>query len=207
MHAVHANKPMAEIVEAHPELRAAIGCFEFPGIRPEAKVGFNFEHVSATGAVDFPTRESTRHINPIVRSERWMTDSKLTRIARVKASEHDLAHIGAAIAVCILQKENIRRASDKETAAPGHDAVGKREAICKYSALVITPIAVGIFKQSNDAYRRFVWSGPRGITTIFDDKQSPSFIESYCDRISNDWLRGTQFEAQPRLSLEPANSV
>src|SRR2546421_2167894 len=105
MHAVHANKPMAEIVEAHPELRAAIGCFEFPGIRPEAKVGFNFDHVSATGAADFPTRESTRHINPIVRSERRMAHAKLRRIARLKASEHDLAHICATIAVCILQIE------------------------------------------------------------------------------------------------------
>src|SRR5438132_6455019 len=143
MDAVHADEAMAEIVEAHPELRPAIGDFEFPGVGPEAHVRPRFHGVGVSRTVDFSARQPAGDIDPVVGAEYRMADAKLTGIAGVEAGENNLAHIRVAITLSILQINNVGGAGDENATAPRHDAVGEGEAVGEDGAFVVTTIAVG----------------------------------------------------------------
>src|SRR5689334_1823532 len=93
MHAIHADETVTEIVEVHPELRPAIGSFEFPCVGSETEIAFDVNCISIAGPVDLSASQSAGHINPIVWPKCGMAHPKLSRVARVKAGEHDLAQI------------------------------------------------------------------------------------------------------------------
>src|SRR5437660_5051305 len=190
VHAIHANEAMTEIIEAHPELRTAISGLEFPCVGPEAEIAFDFNCISIAEPMDLPPGQATRHINPIVRTERGMTDAKLRGIARVKPGQHNFAHVCPAIAVCILEIKDVWSARDQKTTAPWHDSVWKSEAVGEDGPFVVTSVAVCIFEQRNNSCGRFARTRPCRVAPIFHDKQSPGFIKSHCDRIEDNWLSG-----------------
>src|SRR5439155_12416837 len=132
--------------------------------------------------------QSAGEIYPVVGAKCRMADAKLTGVAGIEAGENNLAHIGAPVAIGILQINEVGRAGDEQAAAPRHDAVREGEAVGKDSASVVMAIAVGIFEERDDSGGRLAGTGACGIASILHDKQSSQFIEDHGHWINDNWL-------------------
>src|SRR5205085_4962418 len=128
---------------------------------------------------DFPAGQTAGDVNPIVGAEGGMADAQLRGVAVVEAGENDAALVRAAIAVRVLQKDYVWRASDEHTAAPTHDAVWKSQAVGEHRSFIKAAIAIGIFEQRDDAGRRLAFAGASGIAAIFDNIEAARFVERH----------------------------
>src|SRR4051812_26576177 len=183
LNAVHANEAMSKIIEAHAELRSAIGSFEVPGIGTKTNIGLRCD--SATrGArlVNFAAGQAARDIDPIIWAQRWMTHTKLGRVAVLETGQDDATNIRPAITVSIFEKNNIGRASHEKAAAPGHDAIRERQAVCENRSLLVATIAIDVFEQGDDSSGGLARSWTSRIAAIFDDVEATAFIEGHCHR-------------------------
>ena len=89
--------------------------------------------VGAACQVDFP-----------IPTERWSADANLRGFCRHETGQHDAPFIRDAVAVVVLQIQNIRGARDKDAAAPDDDAVGIGQAGGKLAATIIAAVAIRI---------------------------------------------------------------
>ena len=85
-----------------------------------------------------------RAVDPIVETP-GQTVQKALHVAAAKTGKDDLSHVCAAVAVCILAKQDIRRGADEHSTVVANYGGRPGEPIDKHAALVEMAVAVGIF--------------------------------------------------------------
>ena len=119
--------------------------------------------------------------------------------------EHDLPEIGDAVAVPILQIDEIRLEADVDAAVVGDHGRGIAQPVGEDAALVEAAVAVDILQQADpaDALVEHQVGARLGlIPAHFDDVEAPVFVERHLDRIDDHGLVGDELEAEPFLDAE-----
>ena len=70
-----------------------------------------------------------------------------------ETSKQDFLQVSLPIAVCIFGIEDIWSGGDQHTFLPGKNSVGERNSIKKQGRLVIDPVAVGVFEETDSSSR------------------------------------------------------
>ena len=132
-----------------------------------------------------------------------MTHSNLCRLGRVKAGQHHPSLVGHAIAICILEVVNVRRAGHEDPALPEKNPVGITQAGCEFGAAIVTTVAVGILQHGDSALGRGLFSvqGIR-IAPVLHHIESPVLVEGKGHRVDDEGFRRHQFDPEARFELE-----
>ena len=135
------DKAMAPIIHGQPKLRGTGFGFKESAIQAKAKIsaqngdrrwliGRRREHVPPWER-DVAPLAVVGGINPVVDTKPEIRDAALGIDQRKSSKEH-FAHISLAIAVGILQVQNVRRSRDDQSPLPGEHAGHLQEIVGKY---------------------------------------------------------------------------
>src|ERR1700722_17550170 len=105
------------------------------------------------GRGNFGDGQARGQVNPIVDVQDGMADSELRRGEVLKTFENDLFDVRDPSAFGVFKIIKIRRAGDKDTALPAHDAIRESKPIREDCALIIMAVVMGVFEQNDLAYR------------------------------------------------------
>ncbi len=97
--------------------------------------------------------------------------------AEREAFEHDLTHVGSAVAVGILEKNEFRRRGDKNTSIPCANRGGKTQVLRKNRAAVHLPIMICVFQQADRAARLALRTEAIRVIAHLDDIHSARGVE------------------------------
>ena len=104
---------------------------------------------------------------------------RVWRVVAGKAAEDHFAHVGDAIAVRILEIENVRRGTDEHAAVPADDRSRPRHVLREDGALVETPVAIAVLQQSHAPE---LFGTALRIVAHLDDVEPPVLVEAHGHR-------------------------
>ena len=122
-----------------------------------------------------------------------------------EAGEHDLPEVGDAVAIPILQVDEIRLETDVDAAVVGDHGRGIAQLVREDAALVEAAVAVDVFQQADaaDALVEHQVGARLGlIPAHFDDVEPAVFVERHLDRIHDHGLVRDELEAESLLDAE-----
>ena len=204
--AVRADEAPPEAVEAQPELPAPTRRFKHQRVGIEASVGRREVYrrtLRVLGRNHFSAHETRRDVDFSVEPEHRAAHAQLRGLARIETREHDAALIGNAVAIVILEINNIRRARDEDSAAPNRDAVGITQSGRELRALVEAPVAIGVLQQRDAPQARRGLAVDRiGIAAPLDDVEPAALVERHRHRRDDERLGGDELDARAGFDLE-----
>src|ERR1043165_4859866 len=103
---------------------------------------------------DFSAIQSARDIELSVEAKRRMTHAQLCRLRNVEAGQYHALFVRHAVAVGVLQIENIWRRRHEHAAAPERDPVHVAQAGGKLRPLVEASITIRILEQRDSPFCR-----------------------------------------------------
>ena len=202
--AVAANEFAPVVVEAEPVLAAAaLGAqVERARVKGEIAPAQFKRRVRPAPCRDRAAIATRRAMDAMVQApgetiEQLLNVEPLHPLA--KPGEHPLALIRHAIAVCVLEINNVRRRAHEHAALPADDRRRPRQSLGEYRALVEAPVAVRVFEQP-DAPQLFV--ATLRVVAHLDDEQPPIFIKRHRDGIDDERFGGGEFDAEAGFDLE-----
>ena len=204
-HSVHADEAIPEDIEAHAILGLPVDELDLEGLRVETNIRRHLERrtLRMRGTRDRAAAEPCGEVDLAVPgSDGRRIHPQLRAACRGEAGEQDLALIGHAVAVVILQKEHIRRAGDDDPAAPGQHAVGEGQPIRKDGPLVHASVSVGILEQGDDARGLLPFLRSDRVAAVLSHEESSFGIKGDGARRDHQRLGGDEFDAQPRDDFE-----
>src|SRR5439155_15790213 len=146
---VRADEALAPVVEREPELaEAADRLAPVVGeVEPEVHAAdVDGLVVGPPAPLDFAAALAVRDGDPVVDPEGRMADAELW-IPGGEALEERLADVGLAVAVGILQIEDVRRRGDDDAALPWSDAVGHEESVGEDRARFVEAVAILVLEE------------------------------------------------------------
>ena len=211
--AVGADELVPHAVEREPVLAAAAGRDHLQRRGIEGKVA-PAQRQCASPCASWTTRHTGaaaagRAVNTVVHAPFERVEQAL-HVAASEARKDVLLLVGFAIAVGVLEIEDVRRSADKHTAVVAGDRGGPRQPVGVDRALVELAVFVGVHQQPNLAEILVVVFR---IAAHFDDKQSPVLVEGHRDRIGDQRFGGDLFDAKAGsatvnvFSASPVGSV
>jgi hypothetical protein len=123
-------------------------------------------------------RALVREVNPVVQA----VQRRVHAVLRVRAREacEDLAlEVRLAVAVRVLEIEDIRRVGDDNPALPPHEARGQTETVGKNRALVGASVPIAVLQQDDASGAAHV----ERIAVHFDDVRAAVFVHLHRDGI------------------------
>ena len=119
---------------------------------------------------------------------------QLVRVVAAEAGDDDLALVGLAVAVGVLQEENVGRVGDPHAAVADGDARGNVQSVGEDGELVDLAVAVGVF-QDLDAVAARPGRVPRIFEALGDPDPAP-LVERHGDRIDDVGLGRDQLDVK-----------
>ena len=147
-------------------------------------------------------------VNAIVQPPRQAVHERLAvqPIALVaEAGEHDLPEVGDAVAVPILQIDDVGLEADVDAAVVGKHRRRIAEPVREDGALVEPSVAVGVLEQADaaDALVEHQVGARLGLVPAhLDDVEPAVFVERHLDRIDDQRLVGDELEPESLLDAE-----
>ena len=147
-------------------------------------------------------------VNAVVQAPRQAVHERLAvePVALVaEAGEHDLPEVGHAVAVPILQVDEVGLETDVDAAVIGDHGRGIAQLVREDAALVEAAVAVDVLQQPDpaDALVEHQVGARLGlIPAHFDDVQPAVLVERHLDRIDHHGLVRDQLEAESFLDAE-----
>ena len=173
MHAIHAMETIPRVVECLPELPAPADRFDLERERIEARVRADFDGgpfgMFRRRNLARP-RQPAGEVNPTVRTKDRMTHTQLRRRVGVEARQQHAAFVRPPVAIFVLQKEHVRRASDDESAVPGRETVRKGQALGEHRPMIHAPVTIGVVQTGDHSGGRLAGPGASGITAVLGDE-------------------------------------
>jgi hypothetical protein len=123
-------------------------------------------------------------------------------VALREPREDDLADVGLAVAIGVLEEPDVRRGRDEDAAPPGHDARRVRDLVHEEADAVDLAVAIRVLQQPDPAGRR-----PEGVVRHLGDVDAPVLVEGHRDRVHHIRLRGDEVDAEARLEPERLQRV
>ncbi|MBA4105298.1 MAG: hypothetical protein C0485_06035 [Pirellula sp.] len=120
-------------------------------------------------------------------------------VMRPKSSKCDLADLGLAIAIHVLEVQNLRRRRDEDAAVVAEDRRRPAKSVGVDRAPLEAAVMVGVFEQAdptNPVVRVLA------VAEHFHDEESPMFVEVDGHRIGDLRLNGGLFEGETKLHFE-----
>src|SRR6056297_2868318 len=150
-------KPVAPVIPIPTKLRGTAECID------RAVVGL-YSKVATADVMRFPRRNgrdlvvgtvaammaAAGAMDPVVQAPAQTIDTQLL-IAFQKSFVQSLLVVGFAVAIGVLQVNDLWRGGHQNTIAPNQDARGKRQAIGKQHRCLIKPIAILVGQFANTA--------------------------------------------------------
>ncbi len=96
----------------------------------------------------------------------------------------------------------MRRRGHQDPAAPGHDAVGKRDVVGEDRLVFIAAAAVPVFEDADAALEGLARRRAVGIVAHLDDPELAVFVEGHGHGTFQVRLGGDQFDPQPGSHAE-----
>jgi hypothetical protein len=198
----------SEVVDVLAELRGAIDGLVFAGIRIDAEIATEIEGriLGATWAGDPTSGQAGGEVYPAIGTEEGTIDAELGGLVGGEPGEDHLADLGVAIAVGVLEPEEIGGAGDEETAAPGEETVGEGKVGGEVGAMVPVAAAGGI-GEAGDATEGRAIGGAGGIAAIFGDVEGSGFIPGEGAGSGDQRFSGDEFEGEIGIGLEAAEGA
>ena len=211
--AVAAHKLAAEAVEGQAVLPAARLGLEAHAARVETEVASaQIERRAGVGSSGFhgvAADGAGRAVDAIVEAPVQRVDERLhvePRRAAAETGEDYLALVRLAVAIRILQPEDVGRRADEDAAAVADDRGGPRQVVGKDGGLVELAVAVRVFEQPDaPRVRRLV--APLGVVNHLDHEEPAVLVEGHRDRAVDERFAGDEFEAKTLLHLEGRRRV
>jgi hypothetical protein len=143
-----------------------------------------------------------REVDPVVEAVERRVDPML-RVRHRKARDQHLAVIGLAVAVSILEIEDVGSGCDDDAAPPAHDAGRQHQPIGEHGALVGTSVAVCVFEQLHASRG----SGVHGIARHLQNEPAAVLVDVHGDRRLDVRLGRHQIDAEARVEPESRQRV
>jgi hypothetical protein len=119
------------------------------------------------------------------------------------ACKNHFLFIGDAVVVRVLEIEQVRHGTDKESAPITMDGRGPAQALGKNGRLVKTAVAIGVFQSSDLSAVLFALR----IIVHLEDEEPPVLVEGHRDGIGEQRFGGDEFEAKPFPELEGVQGI
>ena len=119
------------------------------------------------------------------------------RIALREAAQQHVPPVRPAVAVCVLEVEEVGRRRRQQTPPPGQDRIRHAEIVREQAALVPPSVAVAV-REFDDPRRAF----HVGIARQFEHEDAPAIVEGEVDRVDRYRLGRREFEPERRVELE-----
>ncbi len=152
-------------------------------------------HVTAVAAIDA--------MNAIVKPPAQSVHVAVGHAER-EPFQHHFAHVGLAVAVGVLQKNDLRRGGDQHSAAPGGDGSGETQPLGKEDTAVDFPVAIGVLEQTDRATGTAVRAEAVGVIAHLDHVQATLFVKGERHRIDHVRFTGEQGHFQRRMQFVAA---
>jgi hypothetical protein len=121
-----------------------------------------------------------------------------------EAGEDGLAHVGLAVAVGVLEVEDVGGGPDEHAAVVAEDGRGPGELVGVDGALVEPPVAVGVFEQADGAE---VLGGLFGVVDHLDDEHPAVLVEVDRDGAVDERLGRDLFDVEAGEGFEGCEGV
>ena len=115
----------------------------------------------------------------------------------MKPGIEDFFRIGDAVAVGVLQIEDVGGGRGEDPLFPGENAGDLQQAVGENGRLVDLAVAIGVFKETNAAARLLALCGVEGVVQHFGNVDAAGFVEADFDGIDDMRLGGEEFRAEP----------
>src|SRR5437763_12024013 len=118
-----------------------------------------------------------------------------------KSGEDHFADVCHTISVSVIQKQNVGRSSNKNTALPTNHRRRPWQIICEDGAFIEVTISIAVFEQTHPPEMLIP---PLGVIPHFDDKQAAALVKGHGHRIHDQWLGGDDIECESGLNAKGA---
>ncbi len=136
-------------------------------------------------------------VDPVVEPE----ERSIHRVLRVRAGEareDDATHVGAAVAVGVLEVKEIRRRGDEHAPFPSHHAGRQHQALRKDTTPIEPAIAIRVFEQADAARRPRVERIPGHL----HDKEAAGLVDVHRHRARDVRLARDRRDRVPGFELD-----
>src|SRR5262249_12654513 len=140
-------------------------------------------------------------MNPVIQSPGQASENTL-RIECARAispsGEHNLLFVGYAVVIGILEKEQVRSATDRDASTIAMNSRRPAEVFRKNGSLVETTIAIGIHQAPDLAASLFAVV----IVIHLDDEKTAILVERERDWIDDEWFSDDEFQMKTLSHLK-----